>query len=398
MRSRGRHEAETPARRDSLPGIYQQLQGFSDTLGALSAHWPSARPVALWWDEDRRVLATDAAAGTYRAIYGNVAVRGLARAGECFRRRQRGQPYRRCREPLRIRAPLPPDAVAKPQLTADRGGHLYVLTVVSDQEQCVAKIFARERKAHFDNEIEAWRLARAAGISHRLPEIISSEESVNEFSCLVSRLVRNNGLFYPPPVGDWLWRRHLLTQVLPELQRFYERSGVEVLSGREWLDRLRAQTADHPMSAPLQDFLRLVEDAREGAGDDRVPFAVVHGDLVSPNVHRYDGRWWLIDWSYSRRLPVTVDLWRGLWRFLAGEAFGAWLRGHASLSALPRGARAHLEMYAGWLDAWMGIRPDACALRFEVLATLLHRLTRNRWSGQTPLSIETFRVLGIHQP
>ena len=310
-------------------------------------------------------------------------------------RRWRGEPRSRSREPLRIDAPLPPDAVVIPQRSLNSKGTPYVLTVVSEHEKCVVKIFAKERKTLFDNELSALRLAQAAGVGHRVPELISSGQSVNGFCWLVSRLVRNSGLFYPPTVGDWLWRRYLLKQILPDLQRFYEQSGIDVLTGSEWLDRVRGQVAEHPMSARLRKLADLVEAARRGAGDDRIPFAVVHGDLRPHNVHRHAGKWWLIDWSMSRRAPLMVDLWTRPLNALASEIFGAWLRGHTRINVLPQTLRAPLDMYAEWQASWLGIKLDADALRFQALATLLHRLSRNRVSGRSPLSIVTFRAVGI---
>jgi hypothetical protein len=269
----------------------------------------------------------------------------------------------------------------------------YVVTVVSAHEGRVVKIFSEERKSRFESELNAWRLAQVAGIGHRVPAVISSGETASGFCWLVTRLVRNSAV-NPPLVGDWLWRRYLLTNILPDLRRFYEIAGVEVLSGRVWLDRFRAELAGNSMTARLQRLADLAEAARQAAGDDRIPFALIHGDLKPNNVHRHAGKWWLIDWSMSRRAPIMVDLWPNPSKSLANEIFDAWLRGHTTLNAVPRRARAPLDMYAEWQAQWLGIKLDGDSLRFQALAMLLHRLSRNHWS-KSPLSIETFRALGI---
>lgn len=384
-----------PPLSESLPAPDRQLQNFAETLWAVSGQWPSAGAVALRWDEHRHLLVTDGALGTCRAIYGNDLVRGLRHVWAFTRRQWRGKPRSRSREAFRFDAPLPPDAVVIPQRSYPRGTP-YVLTVVSALEQKVVKVFSKERKSRFDNELNAWRLAQVAGIGHRVPEVLSSGESPNGFCWLVSRLVRNSAVNLPG-VGEWRWRRYLHKQILPDLQRFYEQSGIDTLTGRAWLDGLRVEIAGHPNSTRLQKLADLVEAARRDAADDRIPFAVVHGDLRPHNVHRHAGQWWLIDWSMSRRAPLMIDLWPNPSNALASEVFGAWLRGHTPMNAVPRRLRAPLDMYAEWQASWRGIKLDAAAMRFQALASLLHRLSRDHWSGRSPLSLLTFTALGIQE-
>jgi hypothetical protein len=269
-----------------------------------------------------------------------------------------------------------------------------VLTVVSAHEGRVVKIFSNERKSRFESELNAWRLAQVAGIGRRVPEVISSGETVNGFYWLVTRLVRNSAV-NPPLIGDRLWQRYLLTHVLPELRHFYEIAGVEVLSGCVWLDRFQAELAGHAMATRLQKLADLAEAARQCAGDDRLAFTLIHGDLQPSNVHRYAGQWWLIDWSMSRRAPLMIDLWANPANALASKSFVSWLRGNSTLNAVPHRVRAPLDMYAQWQAQWLGIKLDGDSLRFQALATLLHRLCRNHWS-KSRLSIETFKALSIH--
>jgi hypothetical protein len=268
-----------------------------------------------------------------------------------------------------------------------------VITVVSAHEGRVVKIFSNERKSRFENELNAWRLAQAAGIGHRVPEVVASGKTVNGFYWLVTQLVRNSAV-NPPLIGDWLWRRYLLTHILPELRRFYEIAGVEVLSGRAWLDRFRSELASQALTARLQKLADLAEAACQAARDDRIPLALIHGDLKPNNVHRHAGKWWLIDWSMSRRAPLMIDLWPNPSNALKNQIFGAWLQGYASINTVPRDLRAPLDMYAEWQAPWLGIKLDGDALRFQALATLLHRLSRNR-SSKSRLSIGTFRAVGI---
>jgi hypothetical protein len=265
--------------------------------------------------------------------------------------------------------------------------------VVSAHEGRVVKIFSNERKSRFESELNAWRLAQVAGIGHRVPEVISSGESVNGCCWLVTRLVRNSGV-NPPIIGEWLWRRYLLVQILPELQRFYQQSGMDMLAGTVWVDRVRAELSGHPLSSPLQQLVGLVDAARQRAKENKIPFALVHGDLRPHNVHKHAGQWWLIDWSMSRRAPILIDLWPNPSKSLVNEIFGVWLRGHTGLEAVPRRLRAPLDMYAEWQASWLGIKLDADALRFQALATLLHRLSHKPWPQRTLANL-TFRALEI---
>jgi hypothetical protein len=375
-----------------MPAPDRHLRNFAETLHAISDQWSTAGSIALHWDEHRHVLATDGALATYRAIYGNDLVRGLRHIWVSARKLRREGSYHEKREVFRIGAPLPADAVVIPQRSYPKGVP-YVLTVVSAHEQRVAKIFSNERKSRFESELNAWRLAQVARIGHRVPEVISSGESANGFCWLVTRLVPNNGV-NPAIVGDWLWRRYLSSQILPDLQRFYQQAGLDMLTGGVWLDKVRAELTSRPLSRPLEKLADLVDDARERAWEDRIPVTLVHGDLRPHNVHTHSGQWWLIDWSMSRRAPVLVDLWPNPSMALASEIFGAWLRGKRSLDAVPRRLRAPLKLYADWQASWMGIKLDAKALRFQALATLLHRLSYKPWPQRT-LSKVTFKALGI---
>jgi hypothetical protein len=265
--------------------------------------------------------------------------------------------------------------------------------VVSAKEQRVLKIFSNERKSRFESELNAWRLAQVAGIGHRVAEVISSGESVNGFCWLATRLVRNSAV-NPPIIGDWLWRRYLLAQMLPDLQRFYQQSGIDRFAGSAWLDRVRAELPGHPLAAALRKLADRVDAAGQRASENRIPVALVHGDLRPHNVHRHAGQWWLIDWSMSRRAPLLVDLWPNPSKSLVNEIFGVWLRGHTGLEAVPRRLRGPLDMYADWQASWLGIKLDSDALRFQALATLLHRLSHKHWTQRTLTNL-TFRALEI---
>jgi hypothetical protein len=365
-----------PPLSEALSARAQQLQKFAETLHTISEQWPSARAVALRWDPHRHVLATDEALATYRAIYGNDLVRGLRYVWASARQRLSTEPIGSSREPIHIDAPLPPDAIVIPQRSYPKGIP-YVLTVVSAHEQRVVKIFSHERKSRFESELNAWRLAHVAGICHRVPEVIASGESVDGSFWLITRLVRNSGI-RPPLIGDCLWRRYLLRQILPDLQRFYDQSGVEVLTGDVWLERARADLPAHPLAAPLQKLAESVDAARQRASESRIPFALVHGDLRPHNVHRYAGQWWLIDWSMSRRAPVMIDLWPNPLKAFLTAGFSSWLRGQGTQDSLTCGVR-ELDLYTKWLRSWLGITLDADSLRFHVLATLLHRLSYSKW-------------------
>jgi hypothetical protein len=369
----------------------RQLKDFSETLSSLSSQWPSARWVALHWDEHRHVLATDGALATYRAIYGNDLVRGLHHIWASANRRWRGEPHS-SREPFRLNAPLPPDAIVFPQRSYPSGTP-YVVTVVSSLEQRVVKIFSNERKSRFESELNAWRLAQVAGIGHRVPEVVASGESANGFCWLATRLVRNSAV-NPPIIGDWLWRRYLLARILPDLQRFYQQSGIDMSAGGVWLEKVRAELSGHPLSAPLQKLADCVDAALSRARENRIPVALVHGDLRPHNVHRHAGQWWLIDWSMSRRAPIMIDLWPNPSKSLKNEIFGAWLRGHMGLEVVPRRLRTPLNQYAEWQLSWLGIKLDADSLRFHALATLLHRLSHKHWPQRTLANL-TFSTIGI---
>jgi hypothetical protein len=267
--------------------------------------------------------------------------------------------------------------------------------VVSAQEQRVVKIFSNERKSRFESELNAWRIAQVAGIGHRVPEVIASGESANGFCWLATRLVRNSAV-NPPIIGDWLWRRYLLARILPDLQRFYQQSGMNMLAGSAWLEKVRAELFGHPLAVVLQKLADVADTARQLSREDRIPVAVVHGDLRPHNVHRHAGQWWLIDWSMSRRAPLMIDLWPNPSNSLASEIFGVWLRGHTTIDALPLSLRAPLRMYAEWQASWLGIEVDPNALRFHVLATLLHRLSYKHWPERR-LSNLTLRAIGLQE-
>jgi hypothetical protein len=383
---------EAPPLNEDLPSEGRQLRDFAETLSAVTGQWANAGPVTLCWDEHRHVLATDRALATYRAIYGNDLLRGLRHMWASARRQWLGEPHGRSRKPLPLNAPLPPDAVVFPQRSYPNGTP-YVLTVVSAQEQRVVKIFSKERKSRFESELNAWRLAQVAGIGHRVPEVISSGELANGFCWLITRLVRNSAVNFPI-IGGWLWRRYLLEQILPDLQRFYQQAGMNMLSGAAWLDSVRMELPGHPLEAALQKLADFVDSARQGARDNRIPVALVHGDLRPHNVHRHAGQWWLIDWSMSRRAPVLIDLWPNPSKSLGNDIFGAWLRGHTGLEGVPRRLRAPLDLYAEWQASWLGIKLDTDALRFQALAALLHRLSHKHWPQRTLTNL-TFRAVGI---
>jgi Phosphotransferase enzyme family len=383
-----------PPLNEGLPASDPQLRNFAETLCALSDQWPSACSVSLRWEKHRDVLVTDGALATYRAIYGNDLLRGLRHIWASARRQWRGEPRSGSRESFHLDASLPPDAVVIPQRSYPKG-ILYVFTVVSAYEQRVVKIFSNERRSRFENELNAWRLAQTAGIGHRVPEVIATGESMNGFCWLATRLVRNSAVNLPV-LGDCLWRRYLRRHLLPDLQRFYEQSGIEVLTGCAWLARFRAETAGHAMSAPLQKLADLAETAQQSATDAQIASALVHGDLRPHNVHRHGGQWWLIDWSMSRRAPLLVDLWPRPSKALASPSFSAWLRGESKLNSMSRRLRGPLDLYAAWQVSWLGIKLDSDALRFHVLATLLHRLSYRQWPERS-LGHLTFRALGIQE-
>ena len=167
-----------------------------------------------------------------------------------------------------------------------------------------------------------------------------------------------------------------------------------MLKGSDWLKKLRQEIATHPMASSLNKLADVAEVARQRIEDDRIPTALIHGDLRPHNVHRDAGQWWLIDWSMSRRAPLLIDLWPNPTEALKNAAFSSWLRGNSNFDAVPRRLRAPVQMYADWQARWFAMKMDSDSLRFHVIATLLHRLRHNHGS-KSPLAINTFKATSV---
>jgi len=352
------------------------MQRYSDAICARADVWPDARRVSLWWDNCRGIMATRHACETYRALYGgNALLRGLDDLYALCARSHRPTTTRRWIGPLQLNLPLPADAVVFVKKSMFEKRERIVVTSAAAGR--VMKIASADVWNPCESEYMAWRLASAAKIGRHVPQTIEKGGGSDDIHWLVSQLVPNSSPLYhyrPYFIQDRIWHRWLRQKVLPVLQRFYEQSGVEVHDGAEWVASSRDRVLRHAARDQLQPMVQLLEDSLAATGDVSVLFATGHGDLRPRHVHRHGDDWWLIDWGGSRPMPILWDLLCLFLERTQSRTFWGWLRGRDDMSALPACARRHLALFVGWLQSWRGVHLDAAALRFQVLATLLHNI------------------------
>lgn len=372
---------------NSIPTLPQLVYEIRDLLRATVDVWPNAKEQDLWWDCMRGTLVTDSGRRTYRALYGSWwLLRGPSiryRAGQI---KGFASPSR-WKGPFRFDTPLPPDAIVRLHNTRleEDGKIKGTLLAASEQSDCMLKIASGERaRRHAKNELTVRNAIHSAGISQHVPELFDQGSIPDDWYWTAMQFAPNSRPLDKPlsPFRNIKkhWRNWLIEKTLPAMRKLYEGSGTQIVCRQQWVDAMEERVNKIPGAAHLQALLKSVDDAGIEAGYDEVVEAVIHGDLFHFHVHRTTQNWWLIDWGYSLRRPIVVDLMRELilicHRELTSGAcpFWAWLRGNGDIEQLPNSMLQHLNMCAEWQKSWLGRRIDAGTIRFQLLVVILENI------------------------
>jgi len=346
--------------------------------------WSDEGTQELWWDRIHGVLTTNESASTYRALFGSWwPLRGPSL-------RYRGGMIKRLASPGRWVGPfdfdvcLPSDAVLIPH-NLKRNQKSGAFFVASRAANRVLKVAGGTRaKTHLKNELSVREIIQEAGIGHHVPELYDVGSTRDDWHWSIMQLASNTEPLDKPlnpfRITEQYWRACLTEEILPAMKTLYENSDLQSVSKADWLHKMEKRIDTIPDAAGLDKLLSRVDSAGRLAGCDRLIEAQIHGDLFQFHVHRTADNWWLIDWGYSLRRPIIVDLMRELificHRKLESEArpLWAWLRGEGRMEAVPDTILKRLNLCAEWQASWIGSRIDADTIRFQLLAVILENI------------------------
>lgn len=356
-----------------LDRVERSLEGVADLVGM----WASSGSTPFWWDGYYQVFRTRRSRGTLSGLFGFPPdVRSLVSPRKRVSRLRNA--WRLLSRyplvgPIELGLALPSDAVILPAEPSKKGAAV----ASRDAGLLLKATYAAEgvRK-----EVEAWNVAGSAGIQEHVPRLIDHGTTTDGGFWLINEFVPNTVPIDHPmnPLANpgHGWSRWLRWKIMPAMQRFYEASGLEVVTPETWIDAVRDALLREDMPEPLLRVLALAEAACRAGTQGSIITAVLHKDLIPRHLHRHRDRWWLLDWGSTGRGIVCKDYFREyFWRMVPGDpkhqAFWAWLRGDVHSGSLPRHLRMQVTSYLDWHAAWRRTRLDPESLRLHLLLAML---------------------------
>lgn len=272
-------------------------------LERLADHWPRSVRTHLYFDTARGVIVGPDPAETLKSLYGGVGPRLLRNFKQHLSILRHGRRSRRSIRLTEHSLPLPADAVLVPR-PMNRG-----MVVISASSRLVLKLYHGERPARqLENEAGAYLAVDRSSILPPMPRLIAIGCCEPGANWLFQEFAPNTR---PVVLGRLLrcteWPNIIEHVVSPRLFPFYRVAGTTVISGRQWIERLRERAAASPNAEMLGVILSRAEDAIPEGTDPGVVLSRVHGDLSPEHLHRSETTWYLVDWGHSDVAPIMID-------------------------------------------------------------------------------------------
>lgn len=323
----------------------------------------------LYKDEVRDVFRTACSRQTCDAIFGPFDLfrnwHGLRYGAGRIRsqlRQKRQQPGTVAEPPLI----LPNDAVV---ISRSAG---QVVVVASSIQQRVVKLETHVHARHFQeiakHTCEAFR---RAGMERHVPALLDSGET-NGIFYAVSEFCPNRPPFFRSIHGR-AWPKVLAEKLIPILQGFHLKNGVEVMDGPAWAERLRSKMAGRCIRPEMLPAWERILDELAADFSVRMPLCMISGDLQPQNIHFHQGEIKILDWSNMEQSALITDVfcdifYRGMVNPETAIAAGFWqfLAGETTFDSLPPVMRDTSYVWRTWLASWFGIKVDEAMLRTQL--------------------------------
>ena len=289
---------------------------------------------------------------------------GLGKIGCKFK-----QSVRDAFAPLKtIQLPLP----GNPLVFENSGGR--VLVVISGAEQCVVKL---EDHVHAPKFVEitkkSWDAFKAVGLQGYLPEFLEGgETSASGVYYTKSRFCPNKPPLFRSLKGK-VWPRVLERRVLPILKEFHSRNGFQLLSGTEWAALIKAKYVNRTMPESMCEAWQGSLAKLEAFGGKLMPVGMISADLQPQNIHFYNGKTVILDWSNIETAALLIDVVCDVfYRAMASPetpnsvAYWDFLCDSRSLNQLPKVLQDFYQVWKRWVGDWMGLEVSERMYRHQL--------------------------------
>lgn len=365
--------------KNNFLNLNSQTWFFDGLFEELKNIWADAGEERIWYHTTMNVYAAANYRRTYCALFGShPEFRGGIRAKVArIKRRIMSKEWL---GPLQVSLRIPDDAVI---LSPGING----VVIASVKKEVVVKIVTHAGSfGHLDNEINAWSLAKEAGIERYVPRMIDHGTTCSGNRWMVSEIAPN---LYPlhKPVNPFLnvrkkWREVLHNEVVPVLRRFYESAGLEIVDADELFEEELDNIGRMNGLGPIRRMIRLTESAGSFRGKRKIARSIVHGDLVPEHIHRNDAGWRLIDWGLMHKTEIPYEffidyLWHPESENINIQAFWKWLKGDLIIRDLPIVVRTDIEQFLTWYNAWLHFETGEDLLRYQLLINTLRLINKH---------------------
>lgn len=274
---------------------------------------------------------------------------------------------------------------ASPLIFASNSGDVTIL--ISAKENIVAKFQSHIYAKKFcEITKKSWEAFKASEMEVYLPEYLAGGETEIAGTYFTkTRFCPNSPPLFRSYKGR-AWPRVLASRVLPILRDFHTRNSFRLLDGAEWAQLISGKYENRKMPNSIKDALSGSLEKIKEFPSKLMPVGMISGDLQPQNIHFYQGRTYILDWSNIETAALLIDVvcdvfYRAMsaHKEINSAAYWDFICGNRSLNETPRVLQDFFKVWRQWVADWMGFQVDEQIYRLQLegicwdwLGTMIH--------------------------
>lgn len=168
----------------------------------------------------------------------------------------------------------------------------------------VLKVY-REPNDGIQNELEADLVARNAGLSEWMPNVLGSGKLSGQRRFIVQTFAANE--VKTPHIASRRWHQYCTQELWPVLLRLHMMADPQLAAFDSSIADLRQKILGHPNIAVLLQLLSAAEANSVLSVDSDYVMSGTHGDIVPGHIHISSSGTTIIDWGSFARRPTIAE-------------------------------------------------------------------------------------------
>lgn len=258
-----------------------------------------------------------------------------------------------------------PDALASATILPRKGRPGVVLLMPS--YNLVLKVY-RGPNNGISNELAADLVAREAGLSEWLPDILGTGQLAGQRHYIVQTFAKKEEA--TPRITSRRWRHFCVDLLWPALLRLHKVGDPQLVSFDSSIKKLNGQIEGHPNRELLVRLLSWVESHAELSLDSHYVTSKTHGDIVPEHIRISSSNIKIIDWGSFARRPTIAEYCLRFTRSAHSFDFRAsqfWTRLRVDAKPLPRDISLLTQDAIEWQRMHFGLNVDAHSVKAQLV-------------------------------